>query len=314
MPKGKTKDSETRALFREDKTQSGDTIWICTFCGNKRESENVTRMREHLEKCQRYQEWNANRIDLTGNDGLSQSTSVPSATSVPSVASTGSGSRPSQTLIGFVDRTPPELKREADKQLSLALYTKFVPLAFVSSPHFLKFVSLLRASYQVPSEYILGNGLLIDRYNEVQARTDDLIQSAKCVTLLCDGWSNIRRDGIVGFVACAPSPVFLHSVDTKQHRHTGAYIAELMINAVEKVGLHKALFIVTDNASAMKTAWEKLEERFPQITPLGCAAHGVNLLFLDFLKLTSFKSFRAEVKMVAHAFRRKQVRTRCHSF
>jgi hypothetical protein len=38
------------------------------------------------------------------------------------------------------------------------------------------------------------------------------------------------------------------------------------------------LALVTDNAANMKAAWSKVEDSYPHITPIGCAAHALNLL------------------------------------
>jgi hypothetical protein len=42
---------------------------------------------------------------------------------------------------------------------------------------------------------------------------------------------------------------------------------------------------VTDNVVNMKAAWSKVEEPYPPITPIGCAAHALNLLLKDNIAL-----------------------------
>ena len=41
---------------------------------------------------------------------------------------------------------------------------------------------------------------------------------------------------------------------------------------------------MTDNAANLKAAWTKVEY-YPHITPIGCAAHALNLLLKDIMAL-----------------------------
>ena len=56
--------------------------------------------------------------------------------------------------------------------------------------------------------------------------------------------------------------------------------------------------IVTDNASNMKKAWRLIEEKYPTITCDGCAAHGLNLIFCDMVKLETCKNLIKRAKGV----------------
>lgn len=341
------KDEETRSQFRcKLDDVSGKVFWECKHCKGTRTHENITKMRQHLIKCTPYQAWKVREpsvdvdvaheigIDLTGDEepvaasasnnnsemelnaaatnGLlagATSTLKPTSNSSsgPPKANANLSKLQTQSTIGFLNSTTPAEKQQLDRMLARAIYSKFVPFDFIHNPHFVEFVRMLRNTYTLPTMHELRGKHLDQLFSNAQMRTEDAIKAAKHVTLVCDGWSNVRRDAIVGFVVCTPSPAFLYSVDTGTEKHDGEYIAKLMGDAIEKIGPAKVLFVVTDNASAMKKAWRILETRFKHVTALGCAAHGVNLLFLDFLKLHSFKRFREEVKNVARVFRRQQV-------
>ena len=46
---------------------------------------------------------------------------------------------------------------------------------------------------------------------------------------------------------------------------------------------------VTDNASNMKKSWKLLGEKHSELTCYGCAAHSMNLIFGDLMKLETLK-------------------------
>jgi hypothetical protein len=54
---------------------------------------------------------------------------------------------------------------------------------------------------------------------------------------------------------------------------------------INDLGPQKVFALVTDNAANMKAAWSKVEESYPHVTPIGCAAHALNLLLKDSMAL-----------------------------
>ena len=65
--------------------------------------------------------------------------------------------------------------------------------------------------------------------------------------------------------------------------------------------------VVTDNASNMKKAWRLIEEKYPTIICYGCAAHGLNLIFCDMIKLETCKNIIKRPKGV------KRIQTQTHA-
>ena len=45
------------------------------------------------------------------------------------------------------------------------------------------------------------------------------------------------------------------------------------------------IVLITDNASNMKKSWKLLGEEYLELTYCGCAAHSMNLIFGDLMKL-----------------------------
>ena len=53
---------------------------------------------------------------------------------------------------------------------------------------------------------------------------------------------------------------------------------------------------MTDNAANMKAAWSKVEESYPHITPIGCAARALNLLLKDIMALKTMDTLYKRAK------------------
>ena len=54
---------------------------------------------------------------------------------------------------------------------------------------------------------------------------------------------------------------------------------------INDLGPQQVFALVTDNAANMKSAWSKVKESYSHITPIGCAAHALNLLLKDIMAL-----------------------------
>ena len=105
-----------------------------------------------------------------------------------------------------------------------------------------------------------------------------IIEKADCVAIISDGWLNVRGQGIINYIISTPQPVFFNSRGTRDNRHTGLHIAD-ELRAV------KVFALVNDNVANIMAAWSKVEGSYPHITPIGCAAHALNLFLKDIIAL-----------------------------
>ena len=64
---------------------------------------------------------------------------------------------------------------------------------------------------------------------------------------------------------------------------------------------------MTDNAVNMKAAWSKVEESYPHITPIGCAAHALNLLLKDIMALKTMDTLYKRPKEMVRYVKGHQV-------
>lgn len=73
--------------------------------------------------------------------------------------------------------------------------------------------------------------------------------------------------------------------------HTGEFLASEISNIIEKIGLDKFAAVVTDNASNCRVARNIVQEKYGHIWDVRCAAHAINLIASDLVKINSIKDF-----------------------
>ena len=122
-------------------------------------------------------------------------------------------------------------------------------------------------------------------------KVKQIIEKADCTAIISDGWSNVRGQGVINYIISTPQPVFYKSTDTRDNRHTGLYIADELKAVINDLG-QKVFALVTDSAANMKAAWSKVEESYPHNTPIGCAAHALNLLLKDIMALKTMDTLQ----------------------
>lgn len=82
-------------------------------------------------------------------------------------------------------------------------------------------------------------------------------------TILSDGWTGPTRLSIINImVYCAGTTVFLKSIDASNNIKSGDYIYGILKDAMNEVGKHNVIQIVTDNRSNYKKAGQKLMKRY----------------------------------------------------
>ena len=96
-----------------------------------------------------------------------------------------------------------------------------------------------------------------------------------------------------------PQSVFWKSIHTEMQSHTREHIAEPVsgvINEVKQECGKMPIALITDNASNMKKSWKLLREKYSELTCYGCAAHSMNLIFGDLMKLETLKKVKHQAK------------------
>ena len=278
----------------------GKSVYMCKYC-DKTYVKNATKMQQHIAKCKKIPQGPTHAADRSSTPGGNESVSAVSESDTLSSAPGPSGIR------GFFDFMDEASQRNADECFARAIYATGSPLMLPSNVYWKRFLNVLRPAYNPPTRHALSTHLLDEEFNRVQTKVKQTIDQADCISVISDGWSNIRGQGIINYIITTPQPVFYKSVDTKENRHTGQYIADELKVIINDLGPDKVFALVTDNAANMKVAWAHVEETYPQITTIGCAAHTLNLLLKDIMALKTMDTLNKRAKQVVKYVKGKQV-------
>lgn len=180
-----------------------------------------------------------------------------------------------------------EIKDEIDAALAKLFFRTGIPFKVADSEAFRSFVKLLNPSYAevMPKSPAVSGKLLDKEYGSSFGKLTTVLEGCNDLTLISDGWTNVRGDHIVNFLVKAPghSAIFFKSFNTSGITQNTDAIVAAISGIIEELGAGKFTAVVTDNAPVMRAAWELLEEQYPNISCFGCAAHALNLLIKDLL-------------------------------
>ncbi|OWY96186.1 hypothetical protein PHMEG_00033612, partial [Phytophthora megakarya] len=158
--------------------------------------------------------------------------------------------------------------------MAVAMFVFRTGVAFriVEHPAFHEMFACVCPSMIFPDRHQLGDGLLTAAYKAEWNSVIAKIKEQNYVALVSDGWSNPRREKMIGEV----------------------------IDEIEKeIGKGKVVSITTDNASSMQSAWSILETTRPGFMATGCAAHALSLLMKDVLTSNTLKTILREAKEIS---------------
>lgn len=207
------------------------------------------------------------------------------------------------SIKSYLDVVTPSESKKLDILVARAFYSNRLPFRIIEEKNFVEMVKSLRCGYILPNRRQLSGEYLNMEYDRVMVISKSLIAKSPGVTLVIDGWSNIRHDSIVNFVICTPQPIFYKSVNTGSNRHTADYLFRISKEVVEEIGPLKFTAIVSDNASNMKAMWRIVRSEYPHILCYGCSAHALNLLTQDLCKLDAILIIINKTKSIVREIR-----------
>jgi len=318
----KTKDNQLHANFFKF-TEDNKRKVKCKFCGHK-SAENVTRMREHINSCERVPQRPKTPVTPVPGHTLTpllpsleaeNAESSPTTSAVPSTTASASKFVEPAAVTGkcnvkidkFLDRMSADEQQKGDTLFARAVYSTGIPLSFTENDHVQEFFAFIRPTWKPPSRFLLSESLL---EAELKTSTEDvrsMIASADVLAVVTDGWTNVNMKPIINFLITTPTPVFVKSIETGQQEHTADYIAHEISAVIQEHNPSKVLAVVSDNASAMRKAWEFVTFEFPHIQCYGCTAHVFNLLAQDICKMKTVSSVISNAKSVIKFFKYRQI-------
>ncbi len=222
-------------------------------------------------------------VSLSASTSKSQSTTSKSA--LPRVAG-----RQSNMKEYTLPKMSPRAVQMFRENMAMHYYATGSAFQRIEDVHLKAAIKCLRPDQNLlPSRKLLAGALLTKCHKQLTTKVKARLNGATfCLTT--DGWSNIKNDPIVNYMAVSPEvSLFLESVATGQQGHTHTFIANDITRVIESNGDTVFAGAVTDNTAANKKAWSLLEERFPSFYFQGCCSHGIHLLVKDVFAATKTK-------------------------
>ena len=90
--------------------------------------------------------------------------------------------------------------------------------------------------------------------------------------------------------------------DYSSDSHTSEFLTNEISNIIEQLGSDKFAAVVTDNASNCRVARQNIQQTYPHIWDVRCAAHAINLIASDLVKLEPIKKFILECGKINRYF------------
>ena len=214
------------------------------------------------------------------------------------------------TLVHFADKMSTSEQQKLNALLARAMYASGTPFCMVENSHWQAFFKAIRPAYVVPSRYEVSEHLLVSEHEKTREEMLIKVAESDAVAIMCDGWSNIRHEPIINFLLSVPQSVFWKSIHAEMQSHTGEYIAEAVSGVIDEVKQEcgkMPIALVTDNSRNMKKCWKLLGEKYSKLTWYGGAAHSMNLIFGDLMKLETLKKVKLQAKQIVKEFKSKHM-------
>ncbi|CAG8483857.1 2664_t:CDS:1, partial [Racocetra persica] len=165
------------------------------------------------------------------------------------------------------------------------------PFSFVDTQKFWEFVYSINNWYHVPARKQLSNNILDGVHENVKASIQQFICKSNWITVVTDGWTNIRQDHLVNFVAIGKNrrSELVKIKDTLGESQTSTVILKDLEEVLMQISIEKINAVITDGAANYIRMKNMLVQKYPKIVALPCTAHESNLLVCDLLKHTYMK-------------------------
>jgi len=213
--------------------------------------------------------------------------------SAPEIGTVTLSAKPQQASITQYALPPMSTKLNNQFQETIALHYYVTGTAFqrIEEKNLTKAIHMLRPDAVLPDRHKLGGVLLDKCYENMKTQCDSYMKSpSSCVCLISDGWSNIKYEPIVNYMATSPSKTaFLESIATGTQGHSAEWIASDLDRVMQKYPHTSFAGAVTDNTSANKAAWELMKAKHPSKFFHGCVSHGLHLMVKDIFAPTKTK-------------------------
>ena len=244
----------------------------CKHCGIEVSSK-IERLRVHLKKCAHYVAVTSSEDDPPTKKLCTEESDDVTA---PSCSQTKQSSMEEYTI-----KTSDAQKHGLDRLVANFFYANNIPFNAANSTAYKHMMQGLRPGYEGPTAKAIGSHLLDHAADAVDNSLRSGLTNAT-LTLVQDGWSNVKNDAIIGSsIHTGTASYLLEAVEAGPNKKTAEFCAQKATESIQrcrdKLGLD-VFAVCTDNENKMKCMKELLKQEFPQLITVGCSAHYMNLV------------------------------------
>lgn len=175
----------------------GKAVYSCKYCA-KTYVKNATKMQQHRAKCPKFSQSSKQATpDKSSSASIRCENDSDSDTLSSAPGHSGIG--------GLFDSMDERSQRNADECFARAMYATGSPLMLTSNVYWKRFLNVLRPAYTPSTSHALSTHLLDGEFNRVQAKVKQTIDKAECISVISDGWSNVREQGIINYIVTTPN-------------------------------------------------------------------------------------------------------------
>ncbi|XP_015572400.1 uncharacterized protein LOC8265889 [Ricinus communis] len=115
---------------------------------------------------------------------------------------------------------------------------------------------------------------------------------------MADSWNDLQdRTLIIFLVSCPRGVYFVSSFDVTEIKEDAASLFQLLEKVVDEVGERNVVQIIIKNTASFKTAGKMLKEKRKNLFWTPCAAHSIDRMLEDFLKVEADTGKRISASM-----------------
>jgi hypothetical protein len=184
-------------------------------------------------------------------------------------------------------------QNEIDKAVLKAWIATGIPFEVIDNPFMIDLFKQLNSAYNPPGRMTLSNRLLEQETARINLKINAELEKCNYLTLALDGWSSPNGNLLYNYVISTTNhqEYLIALKDYSKISQTGIFMANEIEKIIENIGLDKFAGVVTDGASNLRVARQIIHEKFPHILNIRCAAHSLNLIATDLVKISYIKTF-----------------------
>lgn len=213
----------------------------------------------------------------------------------------GSSTIPPQQTLNTLWKK--EEKVAVDRLLSIALIDNNIPPYILRRESFINFVVAVAnhgPGYYPPSSEKYRTTLLASLKEEAHEYVKSVQKSWEFTgcTIMSDGWKDGRSRPHTNLLVSSPKGSVFWKSECTVGKKDAKFVADFIGAAIEEIGAHNVVQVVSDNASTYIAAGHILEDRYPNIFKTNCAAHCLDLILEDIDKLPHVKSILEDARNI----------------